>query len=179
MAAAPSTLEYCNDRRASVVAHRNTDSPDDPAVNHISLQFQMTEYGSFAIETCSPPLDEHHPSQNDDHQPQDETPKRTKNRRPSLSIRFGSFGWPHISITRRSSVISAPDSPSESEIRSPPIPRSRMTTKDEPSRTWVFPIIACQFSKPMNRALLSISPSEQVTPVSEEDATVRTLISLQ
>ena len=41
---------------------------------------------------------------------------------------------------------------------------------------WVFPIIAYQFSKPKNKALLSISLSEQVAPVSEEDDTVRTLV---
>jgi hypothetical protein len=40
----------------------------------------------------------------------------------------------------------------------------------------VFPIIAYQFSKPKSKALLSISLSEQVTPASEEDDTVRTLI---
>ena len=51
-----------------------------------------------------------------------------------------------------------------------------MATEDESSRTWVFPIIAYQFSKPKNKALLSISLSEQVTPVSEEDDTARTLI---
>lgn len=118
MASAPSTLEYCNDRRASVVAHPNTDSPDDPAVNHIHLHYEMTEYGSIVMETCSPPNDQYHPSQNDDHQPPEEMPKRTKNRRPSLRVKF-SYGWPHISISRKSSVssdssvITAPDSPSE------------------------------------------------------------------
>jgi hypothetical protein len=120
MASARSTLEYCHDPRAGEVARRNTYGPADSAVRHINYQHQMTEYGSFAIEAHGRPHDEYCPSHNDYHPPHDETPKRTKYRRPSLSIRFGSFGWPHINISRRSSVISGPESPFE--ISSPPLP---------------------------------------------------------
>jgi hypothetical protein len=120
MASATSTLEYCHDPRAGEVARRNTYSPGDSAAQHINYQYEMTEYGTFAVETHGRPHDEYRPSHNDYHRPHDEMPKRTKYRRPSLSVRFGSFGWPHINISRRSSIISAPDSPSE--IPSPPLP---------------------------------------------------------
>jgi hypothetical protein len=127
MASTPSTLEYCNDRQASEVARRNTYSRGGSAVHHINYQYQMTKYGPSTIETHGPPHDEYHPSHIEHQQPHDEyrpphseSSKRTKHRRPSLSIRFGSFGWPHINISRRSSVISTPDSPSE--MPSPPLP---------------------------------------------------------
>jgi len=169
-----STLEYCHDPRPGKVAHRNTYSSGDSAVRRINYQYQMTEYGSFAIETRGPPHDEYRPSHNEYHPPHDETSKRTKHRRPSLSIRFGSFGWPHINITRRSSVISAPDSPSE--IPSPPLPPMSNDHGGRVIEDVGIPNYCLSVFQPNNKALLSISLSEQVTPVSEEADAVGTLI---
>jgi hypothetical protein len=113
MVSEPSPMEYCNDRRASDVARRNSYSADDPTVYHINHQQQMTEYGRFAVEIH--------------HEPQDEPPKRTEHRQRLLSRVFGWLGRrntknspnTNINSSRGNSVTST--TCSLSEIPSPPL----------------------------------------------------------